>query len=76
MYLVTVQVKKGGLVNLQVLRKVISISGKYVKEIQDSHKLGYPAPEGSLNFVFTYENKVFCLSSSLTYLRADSTSCN
>ena len=60
--------EEGGLGNLQVLRKVIAISGKYgdyVKEIQASHKLGYPAyripPEGSLTFVFTYENKVFCL---------------
>ena len=35
-----------GLGNLQVLRKVIVISGKYadyVSEIQASHKLGYPA---------------------------------
>ena len=58
----------GGLGNLQVLRKVIAISGKYgdyVKEIQASHKLGYPAyriaPEGSLTFIFMYENKVVCL---------------
>ena len=55
-----------GLGNLQVLRKVIAISGKYadyVNEIQASHKLGYPAYRiahgGSPNFVFTYENKVF-----------------
>ena len=60
--------EEGGLGNLQVLRKVISISGKYgdyVKEIQDSHKLGYPTyritPEASPTFVFMYENKVFCL---------------
>ena len=60
--------EEGGLGNLQVLRKVIAIGGKYgdyFKEIQVSHKLGYPAyriaPEGSLTFVFTYENKVFCL---------------
>ena len=52
----------------KVLRKVIAISGKYVdyvKEIQASHRLGYPAyriaPEGSPTFVFSYENKVFRL---------------
>ena len=51
---------EGGLGNLQVLRKLIVISGKYVdyiNEIQASHKLGYPAyriaPEGSPTFVFT-----------------------
>ena len=41
MYLVTVQVKKGELGNLHVLRKVIAISGKYVDYIdgiQASHK--------------------------------------
>ena len=60
--------EEGGLGNLQVLRKVIAISGNYGdygKEIQASHKLGYPAyrivPEGSPTFVFTYENKVFSL---------------
>ena len=60
--------EEGGLRNLQVLRKVIAISGKYVDyidEIQASHKFGYPAyriaPEGSPMFVFTYESKVFCL---------------
>ena len=60
--------EEGGLANLQVLRKVTSISGKYVdyvKEIQASHKLGYPAyrivSEGSPTLVFTYESKVFCL---------------
>ena len=50
----------GGLGNIQVLRKVIAISGKYA-----SHKLGYPAhrivSEGSPTFVFTYENKFICL---------------
>ena len=58
--------EEGGLEN--VLRKVIAISGKYVdcvKEIQASHKLGYPAyriaSEGSPTLVFTYENKFFCL---------------
>ena len=52
--------------NLQVLRKVIVISGKYadyVNEIKASHKLGYPAyriaPEASPIFVFTYENNLF-----------------
>ena len=51
-----------------MLRKVISISGNYgdyIKKIQASHKLRYPAyriaPEGSPTFVFTYENKLFCL---------------
>ena len=55
-----------GLGNLQVLGKVIAISGKYTdyaNEIQASHKLGYPAcriaPEGAPTFVITY--KVFCL---------------
>ena len=59
--------KEGGLGNLQVSIKVIAVSGKYgdyVKEIQASHNLGYPAyriaSEGSPTFVFTYENKVFC----------------
>ena len=36
-----------------------------MSEMQASHKLGYPtyriAREGSPTFVFTYENKVFCL---------------
>ena len=57
--------------NLQVLRKVKTISGKYagyVNEIQASHKLGYPAyrtaSEGSPTLVFTYENRVFLLGSS------------
>ena len=52
-----------GLGNLQVLRKVIAVSGMYVdyiNEIQASHKLGYPAywiaSEGSPTLVFTYEN--------------------
>ena len=60
--------EEGGLGIIQVLRKAIAISGKYgdyVKEIQASQKLGYPAsrvaPEGSPTFVFTYENKVSCL---------------
>ena len=38
--------EEGSLGNRQGLRKVIAISGKYVgyvKEIQASHKLGYPA---------------------------------
>ena len=38
--------EEGGQGNLQVLRKVIAISGKYVDyidEIQASQKLGYPA---------------------------------
>ena len=57
-----------GLGNLQVLRKVIAVSGRYVdyiNEIQTSHKLGYPAyriaSEGSPTLVFTYENRVFGL---------------
>ena len=49
--------EEGSLGNLQVLRKV--------KDIQASHKLGYPAyriaSAGSPTLVFTYENKVFCL---------------
>ena len=51
-----------------MLRKVIAISGKYadyVNEIRSSHKLECPAyriaSEGSPGFVFTHENKVFCL---------------
>ena len=54
--------EEGGLGNLQVLRKMIAISGKYadyIDKIQASHKLGYPAyriaPESSPTFVFTYE---------------------
>ena len=60
--------EEGGLGNLQVLRKVIVISGKYVdyvKEIQALRKLGYlayrVASECSLTLGFTYESKVFCL---------------
>ena len=56
----------GELGNLQVLRKVIVISGKYadyINDIQASQKLEYPAyriaPEGSSTFIFTYENKCF-----------------
>ena len=59
--------EEGSLGNIQVLRKVIAIRGRYgdyLEEIQASHKLGYPAyrisPEGSPTFVFTFENKVFC----------------
>ena len=51
-----------GVGNLQLLRKVIAISGKYadyINEIHASHKLGYPAPECSPTLVFTCENKVF-----------------
>ena len=58
----------GRLGNPRVLRKVIIISGKYgdyVKEIQASHKLGYPAyriaSEGSPTLIFTCENNVYCL---------------
>ena len=65
MYLVRVQVKTG---NPRVLRKVVSISGKYgdyIKEIQASHKLVYPAyriaSEGSPTLVFTYGSNVYCL---------------
>ena len=57
----------GKMGNPRVLRKVIIISGKYgdyVKEIQASHKLGYPAhriaSEGSPT-IFTYENNVYCV---------------
>ena len=60
--------EEGSRGNIQVLRKVIAISGRYgdyFNEIQASHKLGYPAyriaPEGSPTVVFTFENKVFCL---------------
>ena len=60
-----------GLENLQVLRKMIGISGwyaDYINEIQASHKLGDRAnriaSEGSPTFVFTYANKVFLLGSS------------
>ena len=56
-----------------MLRKVIAISGKYgdyVKQIQASHKLGYPAyrtaPEGSPTLIFTYENNVYCVGAHLT----------
>ena len=74
MYLVTIQMnvfgdntdEEGSLGNIQVL--MIAISGKYidyVKEIQSSRKLGYPAyriaSEGSPTLVFTYEHKVVCL---------------
>ena len=59
---------EGSLGNLQLLRKVIAISGmyvEYVKEIQASHKLGYPADriesEGSPTLIFTYETNVYCL---------------
>ena len=58
--------------NPRVLRKVIAISGKYgdyVKEIQASHKLRYPAyriaSEGSPALIFTYENHVYCLGANL-----------
>ena len=58
--------EEGSLGNLQGLRNVIAISGRYVdyvKEIQASHKLGYPAyriaSERSPTLIFTYENKVF-----------------
>ena len=57
--------EEGSLGNLQVKRKVIAISGKYidyVKEIQASHKLGYPAYriacEGSPTLVFTFAWKL------------------
>ena len=60
--------EEGSLGNLLVLRKVIAISGRYVdyvKGIQHSHKLGYPAyriaSEGSPTLVFTYENNDYCL---------------
>ena len=59
---------EGGLGNLQVLRKVIAISGKYVdyvKEIQASHKLGYPAYRIASGM---YENKVFCLGAHHQHL--------
>ena len=55
--------EEGSLRNFQVLRNAIAISRKYVdyvKEIQASHKLGYPAYRiASPTLVFTYENKVF-----------------
>ena len=54
--------------NIQVVRKVIAISGRYgdyFNGIQASNELGYPAyriaPEGSPTLLFTFENKVFCL---------------
>ena len=53
---------EGGLGNLQVLRKVIAISGKYsdyINDIQASQELGYPAyriaPEGSPTCFFACE---------------------
>ena len=65
----------GGLGNLQVVRKVITISGKYVdytNGIHASHKLGFPAyqiaSEGSPTLVFTYEKKVFCLGAHHQHL--------
>ena len=58
----------GRLGNPRVLRKVVAISGKfgdYIKEVQASHKLGYPAyriaAEGSPTLIFIYENNVYCL---------------
>ena len=58
----------GGLGNPRVLRKMIIIIGKssdFVKEIQASHELGYPAyriaSEGSPTLIFTYENNVYCV---------------
>ena len=58
-----------------MLRKAIAISGKYVdyvNEIQASRKLGYPAyriaSEGSPTFVFTYDNKDFCLGAHHQHL--------
>ena len=40
-------------------------NGDYVKEIQASHKLGYPAyrisSECSPTLIFTYENTAYCL---------------
>ena len=67
--------EEGGLGNFQVLREVIAISGKYddyIKEIQASHKLGYPAYriayEGSTNFLFSYGNKVFFLGAHLQHV--------
>ena len=72
-----------GLGNRQVLRKVIAISGKYVdyiKEMQASGKLGYPAyriaSEGSPTRAFTYEKKGCLLGSSSGAGRANFTSCN
>ena len=54
--------------NIQVVRKVIAISGRYgdyFNGIQASNDLAYPAyliaPEGSPTLLFTFENKVFCL---------------
>ena len=51
-----------------MLRNVIVLSGKYgdyVKEIQASQKLGYPAyriaAEGSPSLIFTFENNIYCL---------------
>ena len=57
---------------LQVVRKVIITSGKYVDypdEIQVSHKLGYSvyriAPDNnSPTLIFTYEERVFLLGIS------------
>ena len=57
-----------GLGNPRVVTKVIIIRGKYgdyVKEIQASLKLVYPAyriaSEGSPTLIFTYENNVYCV---------------
>ena len=78
-YLARVQVKTEG---WKVLKKVIVISGKYgdyVKEIQPSHKLGYPAhrtaAEGSPTLIFTFENNVFCLGAHRSVVKSF-TSCN
>ena len=69
--------------NLQVLSKVIAISGKYadyINEIRVSQELGYPAYRiatgGSPTFVFTYENKFFCLGAHLQHIYERTPSCN
>ena len=61
--------------SIQVIRKVIVTSGKYVdylNEIQTSHKLGYPAyriapGDNSPTLLFTYMQSFFLLASSWYY---------
>ena len=63
--------EEGSLGNLQVLRRMIAISGTYVdyvKEIHASHtwySIYRIASEGSPTFVFTYENSFVFLGAHL-----------